>query len=50
MFIQRYAGLDAGVKRLSEINMVLAVLLLAFILLAGPTGFILDGFLPGYGI
>src|SRR5690606_40865443 len=31
------AGLDAGVRRLSEINMELATLLLLFVLLAGPT-------------
>ncbi len=31
------AGLDAGVKRLSEINMVLAALLLLFVLIVGPT-------------
>lgn len=31
------AGLDAGVKRLSELNMTLAVALLAFVILAGPT-------------
>lgn len=31
------AGLDAGVKRLSEINMILALLLLSFVILAGPT-------------
>lgn len=37
------AGLDAGVKRLSELNMVLAALLLLFILLAGPTSVILGG-------
>ncbi len=38
------AGLDAGVKRLSEINMVLATLLLLFVILAGPTISILTGF------
>jgi BCCT family betaine/carnitine transporter len=38
------AGLDAGVKRLSEINMALAAALLAFVLLAGPTMAILWGF------
>ncbi|MBA5777609.1 BCCT family transporter [Stappia sp. F7233] len=38
------AGLDAGVKRLSEINMVLAALLLLFVTLAGPTMEILRGF------
>lgn len=38
------AGLDAGVKRLSEINMVLALALLLFVLIAGPTLTILTGF------
>ncbi len=38
------AGLDAGVKRLSEINMVLAMLLLLFVILMGPTIAILTGF------
>jgi BCCT family betaine/carnitine transporter len=38
------AGLDAGVKRLSEINMVLALLLLLFVIVAGPTLAILTGF------
>ena len=37
------AGLDAGVKRLSEINMVLALLLLAFIFVFGPTLVIMTG-------
>ncbi|WP_274425420.1 BCCT family transporter [Chelativorans sp. YIM 93263] len=38
------AGLDAGVKRLSEINMVLAILLLGFVILVGPTVAIITGF------
>ncbi|WP_116472502.1 BCCT family transporter [Zobellella maritima] len=38
------AGLDAGVKRLSEINMVLAALLLLFVIVVGPTLAILTGF------
>ena len=38
------AGLDAGVKRLSEINMVLAALLVTFIIALGPTLTILTGF------
>ncbi len=38
------AGLDAGVKRASEINMVLAALLLLFVLIVGPTLFIFDTF------
>ena len=38
------AGLDAGVKRLSEINMVLAALLLIFVIAVGPTLAIATGF------
>jgi BCCT family betaine/carnitine transporter len=38
------AGLDAGVKRLSELNMSLAFLLLLFIIAVGPTLAILTGF------
>lgn len=38
------AGLDAGVKRLSEINMVLAIILLLFVIIVGPTVSILTGF------
>jgi BCCT family betaine/carnitine transporter len=43
------AGLDKGVKRLSEINMVLALLLLLFIVVAGPTLAILTGFFSNLG-
>jgi len=38
------AGLDAGVKRLSEINMILAAVLLIFVIAVGPTLAILTGF------
>ncbi len=38
------SGLDKGVKRLSEINLVLAFLLLLFVLFAGPTLTILLSF------
>lgn len=38
------AGLDGGVKLLSEVNMVLAAILLLFIVIAGPTTSILSGF------
>lgn len=37
-------GLDGGVKVLSEVNMGLAILLLLFIIIAGPTVAILTGF------
>ncbi|AWI79834.1 BCCT transporter [Parazoarcus communis] len=43
------AGLDAGVKRLSEINMVLAVVLLAFVIMVGPTLAIMTGFVDNLG-
>lgn len=44
-----FLGLDRGVKRLSELNIVLAVLLLGFVLLAGPTVFLLDAYLQNIG-
>jgi BCCT family betaine/carnitine transporter len=43
------AGLDAGVKLLSEINMGLAVLLLVFVVAVGPTVAILTGFFSNLG-
>lgn len=38
------AGLDAGVKRLSEINLALAAILMLFVIIVGPTLAILTGF------
>ncbi|WP_422666871.1 BCCT family transporter [Billgrantia endophytica] len=43
------AGVDKGVRRLSEINMVLAILLLLFVILVGPTVMILTGFFQNLG-
>ena len=43
------AGLDGGVKRLSEWNMGLAGIFLLFIVLVGPTVFILGGFTQNFG-
>lgn len=43
------SGLDAGVKRLSEINMLLALLLLLFVIAVGPTLSILGGFFANLG-
>ena len=37
------AGLEAGVKRLSEVNMLLAALLMLFVILVGPTLVIITG-------
>ncbi|MGP9806862.1 BCCT family transporter [Halomonas sp. AOP12-C2-37] len=42
-----WRGLEGGVKKLSEINMVLAVLFFFFVLLAGPTLLALTGFWSG---
>ncbi|KTG17825.1 MULTISPECIES: BCCT family transporter [unclassified Guyparkeria] len=43
------AGVDKGVKRLSEINMVLAFLLLMFVIFVGPTLLIATGFFKNLG-
>ena len=42
-------GLDGGVKRVSELNMILAGLLLLFIIIFGATGAILSGFFTSTG-
>jgi choline/glycine/proline betaine transport protein len=43
------AGLDAGVKRLSQININLALIFMAFIIVVGPTLFIFSVFTQGLG-
>lgn len=43
------AGLDKGVKNLSILNMVLAVLLMTFVFLVGPSILILETFLQNTG-
>ncbi|MGM0454055.1 MAG: BCCT family transporter [Thermodesulfobacteriota bacterium] len=43
------SGLDNGVKRLSELNLNLAAVLLVFVLIVGPTVFILDAFVQNLG-
>lgn len=43
------AGVDKGVKRLSEVNMVLAFLLLMFVVFVGPTMLIATGFISNLG-
>ena len=43
------AGLDKGVKNLSLLNMVLAIALMLFVFLVGPTIFILETFLQNTG-
>jgi choline/glycine/proline betaine transport protein len=42
-------GLDGGVRRLSEWNLYLATIFLLFVLVVGPTLFILDSFVQNLG-
>lgn len=42
-------GLDGGIKRLSNINMILAVCLLVFILVLGETSFLMKSFVQNTG-
>lgn len=43
------AGLEKGVRRLSEINMILAALLLLFVIAVGPTLALVTGFFSNLG-
>jgi choline/glycine/proline betaine transport protein len=43
------SGIDHGVKRLSQMNINLGAILLAFMLILGPTVLILDGFVQNLG-
>ncbi|WII96201.1 BCCT family transporter [Moraxella haemolytica] len=43
------AGLDKGVKRLSDITIIGTLIMLAFMIIAGPTQFILDSFVENIG-
>ena len=43
------AGLDGGVKRLSQLNVNLGALFLAFVLIVGPTVFIIGTFIESTG-
>ena len=45
-----FSGLDRGVRRLSELNMILAVALLAFILVTGPTVYLLQTLVQNFGM
>lgn len=42
-------GLDKGIRRLSELNMILAIALLLFILILGPTVFLLAAYVQNTG-
>jgi choline/glycine/proline betaine transport protein len=43
-------GLDGGIRRLSIINMVLAIILLAYVLIMGPTVFLLQTLVQNTGM
>lgn len=43
------AGLDAGIRRISELNLMLAVIMLIFVLLAGPTATLLGALMQNIG-
>ncbi len=43
------AGLDAGIRRLSEFNLYLAIALIGFVVLAGPTIFLISAYVQNIG-
>jgi choline-glycine betaine transporter len=48
--ISAVSGVTRGIKLLSQLNVVLAVVLMLFILLFGPTAFIFDAYVQSMGI
>ncbi len=42
-------GLDSGIKKLSQVNMILATTLMVFIFVFGPTVFILNALIQNFG-
>ncbi|WP_308363970.1 MULTISPECIES: choline BCCT transporter BetT [unclassified Microbulbifer] len=47
--ISAATGVERGIRRLSEFNMLLAVLLMLFVLVSGKTRFLLDAFVTNLG-
>ncbi len=43
------SGLNRGIKRLSELNLILGLALLLFLFVAGPTWFLMDAFVQNLG-
>lgn len=43
------SGADKGIRRLSELNLTLAVLLMLFVLICGPTLFLLNALVQNFG-
>lgn len=46
--ISAMTGLSRGIQLLSKVNVILAAVLLVFVLVAGPTGFIFGSFFSGF--
>ena len=44
-----FVGLDRGIKRLSELNILIAIALLAFVLVAGSTLFLIQAYVQNVG-
>ena len=44
-----FMGLDKGIKRLSDINIFLTIVLLSFVIILGPTQFIFNSFIENIG-
>ncbi|MFW5875866.1 MAG: BCCT family transporter [Myxococcota bacterium] len=47
--ISLVTGVDKGIRRLSELNMILAAMLMVFVFVVGPTQFLLDNFADNLG-
>ncbi len=47
--ISAVTGIDKGIQIISNLNVRLAIVLMAFILLFGPGGFIIDSFVSSFG-
>ena len=43
-------GVDRGIRRLSELNLTLAVCLMVFVLAVGPTGFLVKALVQNFGL
>ncbi len=43
------SGVGNGVRRLSELNLILAILLMLFVMAVGPTGFLLKALVQNFG-
>jgi choline-glycine betaine transporter len=48
--VSAVTGITRGIQLLSRFNVFLAAGLMAFILVFGPTAFIIDGFVQGFGV